>query len=82
MLKKLLVCSLSLTLLFPMATLADSVLESTISTEANQNREVAPDTVKIKFYIENSGMNLSDIKEKNDKLANDAITKINPKRTN
>ena len=79
MLKKLLVCSLSLTLLFPMATLADSVLESTISSEANQNREVAPDTVKIKFYVENSGMNLSDIKEKNDKLANDAITKIKAK---
>lgn len=50
--------------------------ESIISTDASINREVAPDTAKIRFMVENSGLNLTSIKEKNDKIVNDAIKAI------
>jgi len=50
--------------------------ESIISTEASVNREVTPDTAKIRFTVENSGINLTSIKEKNDKIVNDAIKAI------
>ena len=50
--------------------------ESIITTDAVINREVAPDTAKIRFMVDNSGINLATIKEKNDKIVNDAITAI------
>lgn len=50
--------------------------ESTITTEASINREVSPDTAKIRFNVENSGLNLTSLKEKNDKIVNDAIKAI------
>ena len=53
--------------------------ESTISTEARISKEYAPDTVKIRFYVENSGTNINDIKQKNDKIVNDATNKIKAK---
>lgn len=56
--------------------LADEVKESIISTEATINREVEPDTAKVSFYVENSGINLKDLKEKNDKIVKDAIAAI------
>ena len=56
--------------------LADEVKESIISTEATINREVEPDTAKVSFYVENSGINLKDLKEKNDKIVKDAIVAI------
>lgn len=49
---------------------------SFLNVEASVNRELAPDTATIKFYVENSGLNLSDLKEKNDKIVNAAITAI------
>ena len=50
--------------------------ESIITTDATINREVAPDTAKIRFMVDNSGLNLTAIKEKNDKIVNDAIVAI------
>lgn len=50
--------------------------ESTISTDISVDREVVPDTAKIRFMVENSGLNLASIKEKNDKIVNDAISAI------
>ena len=59
--------------------LSSEVLESVISVDASINREVAPDTAKIRFYVENSGTNLSDLKEKNDKTVNEAMNAIKTK---
>ena len=50
--------------------------ESIISTDATVNREITPDTAKIRFTVENSGLNLANLKEKNDKIVNDAIGAI------
>ena len=55
------------------------VQESLISTEATVNREVSPDTARIRFHVENSGLNLADLKKKNDKIVNDAIVAIKAK---
>ena len=55
------------------------VQESTISIEASKVSEVAPDVAIIRFYVENSGVNLTDIKEKNDKTVNQAINAIKAK---
>lgn len=52
---------------------------STITTEATINQEIAPDTAKIRFFVENSGINLKDLKDKNDKIVNDAIVAIKTK---
>lgn len=68
---------LSLTLTSPMFGAEQQ--ESTINVDTTINREYAPDTAKIRFYVENSGMNLADLKEKNDKIVNEAITKIKAK---
>ena len=35
--------------------------------------------LKIKFYVENSGINVTDVKAKNDKIVNTAITEIKKK---
>ena len=53
--------------------------ESTLSTDASINQEVAPDTAKIRFYVENTGSNLEDIKQKNDKTVNEVVSKIKQK---
>lgn len=53
--------------------------ESTLTTDASIIKEVSPDTAKIRFYVENTGSNLDDIKEKNDKTVNSVITKIKAK---
>lgn len=74
MLKKLLLVAL-MALVVPVF----AEMESTISTEARTSKEYAPDTVKIRFYVENSGLNINDIKQKNDKIVNDATTKIKTK---
>lgn len=54
-------------------------MESTVSTEARLSQEYSPDTVKIRFYVENSGLSINDIKQKNDKIVNEATTKIKAK---
>lgn len=56
--------------------------EPVIYSQGTFSDEVAPDTARIKFYITNTGLNVSDIKEKNDKIVNDATTKIKAKLTN
>ena len=70
----------ALTVLFTslvmLPAMCTEVQESTISTEASINREIAPDTARIRFYVENTGINLADLKQKNDKIVNDAITSI------
>ena len=62
--------------LIALPTFSADYQESIITTEASINREVAPDTAKIRFMVENSGLNLTSIKEKNDKIVNDAIKAI------
>ena len=57
-------------------TNAADILESTLRTDATVTRELAPDTATIRFYVENSGINLADLKAKNDKTVNAAITAI------
>ena len=70
----------ALTVLFvslvAMPAICSEVKESTISTEASINREITPDTARIRFYVENTGLNLPDLKQKNDKIVNDAIASI------
>lgn len=73
--KKLSAILLSLTLLMPLA-IATEAHESTISTEYSITTQAQPDTVTIKFYVENSGINLNELKEKNDKIVNSAINEI------
>lgn len=53
--------------------------ESVISVEASANSDIEPDTVKVKFYVENTGTNLNDIKAKNDKIVNTAVGEIKKK---
>lgn len=71
--KFLLICLLALFT----PVLAD--MESTVSTDARISKEYAPDTVKIRFYVENSGISINDIKQKNDKIVNEATNKIKAK---
>lgn len=66
---------LGLALLAPMVAIGIDY-ESIINSEATINREVAPDTVSIKFYVEDTGTNVQDVKAKNDKTVNAAIEAI------
>ena len=50
--------------------------ESTISSDISINKQGLPDTVTITFYVVNSGGNIKDIKEKNDKTVNNVISLI------
>ena len=77
--KNLAIVLLSLTLFMPALAIEPQVTESTISTDYSMNFEIAPDTVKIKMYVENSGTNLKELKEKNDKIVSDAQNKIKAK---
>lgn len=58
------------------------VVESVLNVDATINKEFAPDTATVRFYAENSGTNLADIKKKNDEVVNAAITEIKKKLTN
>ncbi len=79
--KRLFSATLILALSLPFAAFAAEVQpqESTISVDYTINTDIAPDTAKIKFYVENSGINLADIKEKNDKIVSEAINEIKKK---
>ena len=74
--KKLLALTIFASMLLPLAIAIEPAQESTISVSANANSEVEPDTLKVKFYVENTGTNLTDIKAKNDKIVNAAVTEI------
>ena len=78
--KKLLALFVVLGLFAPLSIAVEpAIQESTISVDASANSEVDPDTVKVKFYVENTGTNLADIKAKNDKTVNNAINEIKKK---
>ena len=77
MYKKMALCLLSLSLLMPFGYALEEK-DSTLSIEYSMTKSIAPDTATIKFYVENTGMNVADIKERNDKIVNDAISKIKP----
>ena len=79
MYKNILTIILTISLIVPCFAIASEVQESTISVESTVNSDIEPDTVKIKFYVENSGTNLADIKNKNDKIVNAAINEIKKK---
>ena len=55
--------------------------EATISADVSVNSDIAPDTATIRFTVENSGTNIADIKAKNDKIVNGAISEIKKKLT-
>ena len=75
---KILLSFLALSLIFAPAVAVEE-MESIISVEASKTSEIAPDTATLRFYVENSGVNLSDLKEKNDKVVNTAINAIKAK---
>ena len=78
--KKLFALTIMSMMLFPCAIIAEPVIqESTISVDASANSDIEPDTLKVKFYVENTGINLEDIKLKNDKTMNTAVAEIKKK---
>ena len=76
MYKKILFSSLILGLMFFNVSLGAEEEISTMNIDATVNSDIEPDTLKVKFYVENSGINLSDIKDKNDKIVNQATNEI------
>lgn len=52
------------------------VNESVVTIDLQTRKEIAPDTAKIRFYVENSGINIDDLKSKNDKIVASAIENI------
>ncbi len=52
---------------------------STLNVDISLTSDIAPDTAKIKFYVSNQGLNVQDLKEKNDKIAAKAIADIKAK---
>ena len=60
----------------PVSFCADDVQESILNTEATVNQEIMPDTAKIRFLVENSGLNVADLKNKNDNIVSNAMNAI------
>ena len=77
--RKLLAITVLLAFLMPFSFAEPSIQESTISVDATANSDIEPDTLKVKFYVENTGTNLTDLKAKNDKIVNAAIVEIKKK---
>lgn len=75
MFKKLILSALFISFIMSPAISIEN-RESAISIDATVNNEVAPDCAKIRFSVEDSGVNLANLKEKNDKIVNDAINAI------
>lgn len=78
--KKLFVILFGL-LLCSIPSIGVEIQEATISTDSSVNSDVEPDCALIRFSVENSGINLADIKAKNDKIVNNAINEIKKKLT-
>lgn len=72
---------LSTCLLFALAPIQAQENEqfSTLNVDSTLTSDIAPDTAKIRFYVTNQGLNVADLKEKNDKIVNKAITDIKAK---
>lgn len=80
MFKKICALLVMSALIVPCAIAANEyVQESILSVEGTVNTDLEPDTAKIRFFVENSGTNLADIKQKNDKTTNTAINAIKQK---
>lgn len=80
MLKKICTLLVLSALVVPCAIAANEyVQESILSVEGTVNTDLEPDTVRVSFFVENSGTNLADIKQKNDKTVNSAINAIKQK---
>ena len=75
---KFLVAFLAFSLAF-VPVFASYIQESILNVDASKVTEISPDTAIIKFYVENSGINLAEIKEKNDKTVNTAMNAIKAK---
>ena len=78
MFKKMSVMLLMLGIM-PFMAFAEEVTPPMINSSASYSEEFAPDTARIKFFVTNTGLNVNDIKEKNDKIVNDTTTKIKAK---
>ena len=52
---------------------------STLNVDTSLTSDIMPDTAKIRFYVSNQGLNVQDLKEKNDKIAAKAIAEIKGK---
>lgn len=74
--KKALIFLFSTVLMLNFVSFAIEQNESVISSDGVVNENFAPDTARIRFYVENTGMNVADIKAKNDKTTTEAITKL------
>ena len=76
MFKKIVLALFLCVVLNPVVIAQECCEHSLINTEASINNEIEPDTAKIRFSVQNSGLNLDSIKEKNDKTVSDAINAI------
>ncbi|MBR1616925.1 SIMPL domain-containing protein [bacterium] len=74
MYKKIFIAAFLLIFSFPV--FADEANISTISADGTAYSDIEPDTAKIRFYVENTGKNLADIKLKNDKIVSSSISEI------
>ena len=81
MFKKVLGVAFASVLCLMISANASEVQESIINVESSSQKEVLPDTATIRFYVQNSGLSVSDIKKKNDEIVNLAISKIKEKLT-
>lgn len=78
-LKNLAISFVALSVISSLQVFAAETLEATLNVQSTISKDVAPDTAKIRFYVNNSGINLAEIKEKNDKIVNSAINAIKSK---
>lgn len=75
MFKKIALCVV-LASFITIPVLAEEIQESTFPIEASVKREVEPDAAKVTFYVDNSGINLKELKKENDKIVSEAISAI------
>lgn len=73
--KKTLIVIMFMFLIIPVFA-QENIKESIITTDMVINREIMPDTAKIRFSVQNSGINLESLKQKNDEIVNNAIKAI------
>ena len=80
MFKKLCTIAIIASFILPCTTFAqETLMESILTVEGTVNTDLEPDTLRVKFYVENTGTNLADIKAKNDKTVNTAVNAIKAK---
>jgi len=67
---------LAISLILSNTSIALEEKTSTIHVETSASKQISPDTAKISFSVENYGINLIEVKEKNDKIISKAIGEI------